>query len=158
RNGRTVSPKSQLPRRNSPSASIIAELTMSKPLAAPECAAKYELISAVRSWSLSPTPAVGAVRAPSSDCVQNHTARTTPVTTTRESSVCQWIGRRAGFMGRRLLLCPTLLLCNVTRHLKGQFPRLSQIELSGPQIRQFFDAQKLIGSRPPKRRQVTFPQ
>ena len=51
-----------------------------------------------------------------------------------------------------------LLLCNAPGHFERQFPRLAQIELPGPQIRQLFDPQKLIGSRPPKRRQVTFLQ
>src|SRR5260370_19595183 len=109
RNGRMVQPKRQGHRRNRPRASISAELTTRSALAAPELRAKYELSPTVKLWSASPMPDAGAVRAPISDCVQNHSARTIPVTSRRKSKLRRrpessaWVIKRSSSPGNEQL-------------------------------------------------------
>src|SRR6266436_225295 len=150
RNGRTLPPKSQRPSRKSPSASIKPELTISSASAAPECLEKYEFSPAVRLWSASPIPDAGAVLAPMSDCVQNHSARTIPVTNSRKSRPPRWpkfaacvIESFSSSAGVRLVAKRAL------HHLQRQSARFAQVELSGAEIGKRLDAQEMILSWPP---------
>src|SRR5256885_1133937 len=159
RNGRTLPPKSQRPSRKSPSASINPELTINSTSAAPEFLEKYELSPAVRLWSASPIPDAGAVRAPISDCVQNHSARTIPDTRSLRS---------------RPRRCPKFAACVIESfsssagvplvakrafdHLQRQSARFAQVELSGAEIGKRLDAQELVLPRPPQRGQVALSQ
>src|SRR5713226_6925832 len=159
RNGRTLPPKSQRPSRKSPSASIKPELTIRSALAAPAFRAKYELSPAVRLWSASPIPDAGAVLAPISDCVQNQSARTIPVTRSRNSMP----RRRPEFSACVIERSSSpahvqLFVERALRHLHRQSARFAQIEFSGAEIRKSLDVQELVLSRPPQRGQVTIPQ
>src|SRR5882724_3124171 len=150
RNGRTLPPKSQCPSRKSPSASIKPELTISSALAALSFRAKYELSPPVRLCSASPIPAAGAVRAPISDCVQNHSARTIPVTNSRSSRPCLWLVFSVSFIeGFSSSAHSQLFVERALRHLQRQSTRFAQIELSSPQIRKILDAHELVLPRPP---------
>src|SRR5260370_4393600 len=159
RNGRTLPPKSQRPSRKSPSASIKPELTIRSALAAPAFRAKYELSPAVRLWSASPIPDAGLVRAPISDCVQNQSARTIPVTRSRNSMP----RRRPEFSACVIERSSSpahvqLFVERALRHLHRQSARFAQIEFSGAEIRKSLDVQELGLWRPPQRGQVTIPQ
>src|SRR5256885_2581396 len=159
RNGRTLPPKSQRPSRKSPSASINPELTINSTSAAPEFLEKYELSPAVRLWIASPIPDAGAVRAPISDCVQNHSARTIPVTMSRRSRPRRWREFSASVMERPSSPAGIrLFLERPLRHLQRQSACFAQIELSGAEIREILNAQELVLSWPPQRGQVTLSQ
>src|SRR5712692_1796547 len=150
RNGRTLPPKSQRPSRKSPSASIKPELTISSALAAPAFRAKYELSPAVRLWSASPMPDAGAVLAPISDCVQNQSVRTIPVTRSRKSRPRRWPEFSACVMERSSSPDHSQLFVECAlRHLHSQSARFAQIDFSGAEIRKILDAQELILPRPP---------
>src|SRR5882762_6906079 len=132
RNGRTLPPKSQRPSKKSPSASIKPELTISSASAAPEFLEKYELSPAVRLWSASWIPQAGAVLAPMSDCVQNHSARTIPVTNRRKSNLrrplefSSCVIARSSSPGKVRLFVECAL-----HHLQRQPARFAQIEFPG---------------------------
>ena len=150
RNGRTLPPKNQRPSRKSPSASIKPELTISSASAAPEFLEKYELSPAVRLWNASPIPDAGAILAPISDCVQNHSARTIPVTNRRKSKLRRWLESSACVIARSLWPCKVLLFAHsALHHLQRQPARFPQIEFSGAEIREILHAYKLVLARPP---------
>ena len=150
RNGRTLPPKSQRPSRKSPKASIKPELTISSASAAPEFLEKYELSPAVRLWSASPIPDAGAILAPISDCVQNHSARTIPVTSRRKSKLRRWLESSACVIARSLWPCKVLLFVHsALHHLERKPARFPQIEFSGAEIWEILHAYKLVLARPP---------
>src|SRR5713226_6743155 len=150
RNGRTLPPKSQRPSRKSPSASIKPELTISSALAAPAFRAKYELSPAVTLWSASPIPDAGAVRAPISDCVQNHSARTIPDTRSRRSKPRRWPKFAACVIESFSSSAGVPLVAKrAFDHLQRQSARFAQVELSGAEIGKRLDAQELVLPRPP---------
>src|SRR6266404_2228746 len=150
RNGRTLPPKSQRPSRKSPSASIKPELTISSASAAPEFLEKYELSPAVRLWSASPIPHRGAVLAPMSDCVQNHSARTIPVTNRRKSKLRRWLEFSACVIARSLWPNKVQLFVECAlHHLQRQTARFAQIQFPGAEIREILYAHELVLARPP---------
>src|SRR5438445_8857929 len=150
RNGRTLPPKSQRPTRKSPNASIKPELTINSASAAPEFLEKYELSPAVRLWIASPIPDAGAILAPISDCVQNHSARTIPVTNRRKSKLRRWLESSACVIARSLWPCKVLLFAHsALHHHQGQPARFPQIEFSGDAIGAIHRAYKLVLARPP---------
>src|SRR6266478_3585300 len=150
RKGRTLPPKSQRPSRKSPSASIKPELTISSASAAPECLEKYEFSPAVRLWSASPIPHRGAVLAPMSDCVQNHSARTIPVTNSRKSKLRRWLEFSACVIARSLWPRKVLLFAHsALHHLQRQPARFAQIEFPGAEIREILHAHELVLPGPP---------
>ncbi len=125
-------------------------LRFSSALAALSFRAKYELSPAVRLCSASPIPAAGAVRAPISDCVQNHSARTIPVNNSRSSRPCLWLVFSVSFIeGFSSSAHSQLFVERALRHLQRQSTRFAQIELSSPQIRKILDAHELVLPRPP---------
>src|SRR5256714_15268970 len=108
RNGRTLPPKSQRPSRKSPNASIKPELTINSTSAAPEFLEKYELSPAVRLWIASPLADAGAILAPISDCGQNHSARTIPVTNRPKSKLRRWVESSPCVIAHSLCPCKVL--------------------------------------------------
>src|SRR6266550_954131 len=150
RNGRTLPPKSQRPSRKSPSPSIKPELTISSTSAALEFLEKYELSPAVRLCSASPIPDAGAVLAPMSDCVQNHSARTIPVTNKRESNLRRWLEFSACVIARSFSPRKVpLFVERALHHLQRQAARFAQIQFPGAEIRKIFHTHELVLPRPP---------
>src|SRR5690348_7577020 len=104
-------------------------------------------------------PAAGAERAPISDCVQNHSARTIPVTSKRKNR----LRRRLELPGSVIeqfssLARVPLFVHGPLHHFQGQSACLPQVELSCAEIREILDAHELVLTGPPQRGQVTLPQ
>src|SRR5690349_1223445 len=100
-------------------------------------------------------PDAGTIRAPISDCVQNHSARTIPVTNSRSSRPRLPLEFSASFIqGFSSAACGQLFVERALRHLQGQSARFSQIELSCAEVWKTLDAHKLVLPRPPQRGQV----
>src|SRR6266436_8495873 len=150
RNGRMLPANSQRPQRKNPSASIKPELTISNALAAPAFRAKYELSPAVRLWSASPIPPAGAVLAPMSDCVQNHSTRTIPVINRRKSKLRRRLEYSSCVIARSLSPSKVQLFVECAfDHLQRQAARFAQIQLPSAEIREILYAHELVLARPP---------
>ncbi len=103
-------------------------------------------------------PEAGATRAPISDCVQNQSARTIPVTSSRRSNRrLRLVLSVSVIEGYSSSARSSLFLGCSLRHLHRQPARFPQIELSSPEIGKVLDAQELILARPPQRRKVALP-
>src|SRR5712692_11510913 len=130
--------------RNSPSASMNPELTISSAFAADGCCPKYEFSPPKKFCSASPISGDGA-RAPISDCVQNHSASAATVATIRNTRP----RRPPGFV---------LSSLDTRARLQRQFASFAQVQLARPEIRQFFNAHELIVPRPPQSGQIALGQ
>src|SRR5712675_3375466 len=103
-------------------------------------------------------PAAGAERAPISDCVQNHSARTIPVTSKRRNKLRRWLelpGSVIGLFSSRARV--PLFVHGALHHFQRQSARFAKVELSRAEIREILNAHELVLARPPQRGQITLP-
>src|SRR4030095_9675582 len=152
RNGRSTPAKIQRERRKTASASISAELKISKAFAARGAFCKYAFNGAVSSCSPSPTGALLESRAPSKDCVQNQMIKAMTVIRIRTASPFLTTTR-----------CPVTAPASssdaascVSGELISKLFHSTQIEFSGSQIGHRLDAANLIWPRLPERWEVRF--
>src|ERR1700746_2996079 len=104
-------------------------------------------------------PTAGVERAPISDCVQNQSARTIPVTSKRKNKLRRWLELPGSVIGLFSSLARDLLFVQrALSHFQGQSTRFAEVELSRAQVRKILNAHELVLTGPPQRGQIALPQ